>query len=68
MAKVCSDPPPLIDLRFRATTLTCPPHRARLPGGQRPGGRSRGAGDVDAVGEAPTQSTALDDERYTSAG
>jgi len=67
MPKVCLIRPPLIDLRFRATTLTCPPiGLAYLAGSARAAGHE--VHIVDAVGEAPTQSTALDDERYTLRG
>lgn len=67
MPKVCLIRPPLIELRFRATTVTSPPIGiAYLAASARAAGHEVSV--IDAVGEAPTQTTALEDDRVTLRG
>lgn len=67
MAKVCLIRPPMFDLRYRATTVTCPPIGLAYVAGA-----AAAAGHhvvvIDAVGEAPDQVVPLLDGTFTTRG
>lgn len=67
MAKVCLIRPPMFDLRYRATTVTCPPIGLAYVAGS-----AHAAGHevvvIDAVGEAPDQVVPTGDGTFTTRG
>src|SRR5688572_2977952 len=67
MPKLCLIRPAILELRYQATTLTCPPiGLAYLAAAARAAGHDVTV--IDAVGEAPTKSTLLEDDRLSVRG
>jgi anaerobic magnesium-protoporphyrin IX monomethyl ester cyclase len=67
MPKLCLIRPAILELRYQATTLTCPPiGLAYLAAAARAAGH--GVTVIDAVGEAPTNSSPLEDDRLSVRG